>query len=358
MRWIFSFLFSIVLFFSLSCNRIELDYHSVQKSQSILDPLSSLDSEGRRKDILLTRSSQDNFQEAFISSKLDMVFILDTHKTRADFYSKNFLGYDFLSFFNDYDWRLAWTDMSIDIKALKDEKTDNKSKSKCGFFSNLVMTVGGTLTGSSGITGFGLKGLSNCISQIDLRSSNKNKNTYANGSFLPFESNQKYFQLNKTNPYSNAILNKSLTLPNAKDKTYKAPLLRESKSFPLLSLFFSISKNLYTQSNSSFFREDSLVVFVLFSLEDSKLSLSAETLKESLHTAFEPYDRFKLILVTLTDKSHIFCPLYYEDSSKTPKKLTRLVQELEQPILDICSQNLGEELFNEVSKGLSSQELL
>ena len=350
MKWIF-----ILLIFTVSCNRIEMDYYSLQQSKSSLDPILLLDSQGRRKDILPTRSQQAQFKERFISSKLDMVFILDTNKKAESFYSKNFLGSDFLNYFYDYDWRLAWTDMSIDIKSLKGE-TEKESNSDCNFFSNLIMTVGGVFADSVKVTGSGLKGLFNCISRINLKL--KKKNHYANGSFLLFESNQKVYYLNKSNRYRNSILYNSLLVPNPKQKPYKAPLLKETKSFPLLSMIFSLSKNLYTSSKLPFFREDSLVVFVLFSMEDSQISLSAENFKESLESAFGSHDRFKLILVTLKDSSNVFCPLYHKSYSNLPKKLIRFVENLNQPVLDICSQNLGEDIFKEVSKGLSSQKLL
>lgn len=351
MKWIF-----ILLIFTVSCNRIEMDYYSVQESKSSLDPISSLDSQGRRKDVLLTRSHQAQFQERFISSKLDMVFILDTNKKRKSLYSKNLLGGDFLNHFHDYDWRLAWTDMSVDIQSLKGE-AEKKSNSSCNFFSNLIMTVGGVFTDSAKVTSFGLKGLFNCISRINLKS--KKKNNYANGSFQPFESNQKVYYLNKYNKYSGSILDNSLLVPNPKQKTYKAPLLKETQSLPLLSMIFSLSKNLYSPSSLPFFREDSLVVFVLFSLEDSQIPLSAENFKESLEVAFGSHDRFKLILVTLKDSSNVFCPLlYHENSSNPPKKLIQFTEDLNQPVLDICSQSLGEDISKEISKGLSSQKLL
>ena len=354
MKWIF-----ILLIFTVSCNRIEMDYYSLQESKSSLDPIAALDSQGRRKDILLTRSHPTKFQERFISSKLDMVFILDTNKKTESFYSKknsgyDFLGYDFLNYFYDYDWRLAWTDMSVDIESLKGE-TKKESNSDCNFFSNLIMTVGGVFADSVKVTSFGLKGLFNCISHIDLIS--QKKNTYANGSFLPFESNQKTYYLNKSNQYSSSILSNSLLLPNPKQKPYKAPLLKETQSFPFLSMIFSMSKNLYTPNNSSFFRKDSLVVFVLFSLEDGQISLSSENFKESLASAFGSHDRFKLIFVTLKDSSNVFCPLKYKSHS-LPKKLIQFAEGLNQPVLDICSQNLGKNIFKEISKGLSSQKLL
>lgn len=353
MRWTFIF-----LIFSVSCNRIEVDYRSIQKAPSRLDPISNLDSLNRRKDTLPARSSQDEFQERFISSKLDMVFILDTHKTRESFYSRNFLGDNFLNYFYSYNWKLAWTDMSFDIRALQDETEEQRGGSKCSFFSNFMMTLGGVLSSSPGFASFGLRGLFGCVSEVDLRSNKNQNNSYANGSFLPFESDQKIYHLTSANPRGNVVLSSSLKLPNPKNKAYKAPLLRESESYPLLSMIASLSKNLYTQNSAPFFREDSLIVFVLFSIEDRKISISSDTLKESFQSVFGSYDRFKMILVTLTDESQIFCPLNFENSGKTPAKLIKLAKNLDQPVLDICSQDLGGDIFKEISKGLSSQQLL
>jgi len=350
MRWTFIF-----LIFSVSCNRIELDYSSLQKAPSRLDPISNLDSLNRRKDTLPARSSQDEFQERFISSKLEMVFILDTHKTRESFYSRNFLGDNFLNYFYGYDWKLAWTDMSFDIRALQNETEEQRGGSKCSFFSNFMMTLSGTLLGSPGFAAFGLRGLFGCVSEVDLRSKN---NSYTNGSFLPFEGDQKIYHLTSANPHSNVILSSSLKLPNPKNKAYKAPLLKESESYPLLSMISSLSKNLYTQNSTPFFREDSLIVFVLFSIEDKKISIPSDTLKESLQSVLGSDNRFKMILVTLTDESQIFCPLNFENSGKTPAKLIKLTKNLDQPVLDICSQDLGGDIFKEISKGLSSQLIL
>ena len=356
MRWIF-----ILLVFSVfSCHRIEIEYYSVQESQSVLDALASVDAQGRRKDVLLARPSLEQFQERFISSKLDMVFILDTYETRKPVYSKEFLKYDFLNFFYNYDWRLAWTDMSVNVQALQGEteKDQKSNKSKCGFTTKLLMATSGIFFNSSSVAQNGLEGLFDCISNIDLKSNQKQKTSYANGSFLPFESDEKIYYLDKINPHSSVFLYHSLLLPNPTDKAYQAPILKENKSYPLLSMIFSLSKNFYTKSSYRFFREDSLIVFVLFSLTDSKISISPEALQKSLHSTFGSHDRFKLILVTTTDEAHAFCPFKHVMRNSTPKKLIKLVKNMNQPVLDICSDNLGEEIFKEASKGLSSQKIL
>jgi len=342
----------ILSLFWLSCGRIELDYYSIQESSSSLEPVYGVDSEGIRRDVLHTMSHQNNFEDVFTSSELDMVFILDTNKKAESFYSKDFLGYDFLNRFYDYDWKLAWTDMFIDQDALKKEAEQKESSdSSCQFFPKLITTLVGAYSGAPGLTELGLKGIFDCIPDSQSRNQrDEQKNQYANGSFLAFEHNQPTYVLSKRNRHSSGILSKSLLLPNPKEEPYKAPLLRENRSFPLLSMLFSLSKNLYAER---FFREDSLIVFVMFSFSDSAISLSSDSFKQSLKSALGRTDRFKWILVTLTEDS-LLCPLAQDHSSHKMTKLIRFANNLDQPVLNICSQTLGEDIFKEISKGLST----
>ena len=344
--------FFILFAFCLSCSEVELSELEVDDSFQT-SKTSNLNLRSKK---FMTRASLE-FKETYLSSKLDMVFVLDTHTKAKPLYGKDFLGYDFLNYFYNYSWKIAWTDMSMDIQTL--EKETNEKKSRCGFLGNLFLTTTGALRGSDKIASMGMEGLSYCFSNLKKQSKKKN-NAYANGDFLPFEGIHKQFVLSKTTQHSSGILSQSLILPNPKDKAYKAPILKDNPSFPLLSFFSNLSKNLYPQQGTrSFFREDSLVVVVLFSLTDSKLSLDAERLKKSFKQAFEPHGRFKLILVTLTEDSQVFCPLMNNlDSDSTPKNLIQLVKKSGGSVLDICSKQLGAELSHEILKGLDTQKIL
>ena len=347
--------FFFVLLFALSCQPVELDYHSVQVS-SDADFTSDVGFVSR-KDTLLRRSSQPRFQEYFVSHKLDMVFVLDTHEDMKSFYEKDFLGPDFLKNFDQYDWRLAWTDMSINLPALKDKNNQESSSedSNCSFLPSLVMSAGGILANAPRVAEFGLRGLVDCLSGININIWEKEETQYANGLFLPFEASgqQAVYQLTNQVSDKSDILRDSLLLPNPKDKKYKAPILKQNQSFPLLSVFFSLAENLYNRSRFNFFRKDSLIVFVIVSFKDTKLIVSPSVFKDSLTEALGSHQRFKLVLITLTKDSNILCPISYSNKAKAPEKLTKLVKGLNQPVLDICSQDLGERLFNEISKNLS-----
>ena len=344
-----SICFFFILLFALSCQPVEL-YHSVQEDSEFNFPNDvNLNS---TKDVLLSRSYQVHFQEYFVSHKLDMVFVLDTHKDRKSFYEQNFLGPDFLKDFDKYDWKLAWTDMSINLPALKDKNNQENSSenSNCSFFPNLVMAATGIFVNAPRVAVFGLSGLAKCLFSIKINLQEENKQ-YANGFFLPFEtSDQAVYQLTNQVSDKSDILSNSLLLPNPKDKKYKAPILKNSKSFPLLSMFFSLAANLYG-NHSDFFREDSLIVFVLVSFEDTNLDVSPSVFKDSLTEVLGSHQRFKLVLITLTEDSNIFCPIAH--SNDAPEKLINMVKEFNQPVLDICSQSLGKQLFKEISKNLS-----
>jgi len=294
-------------------------------------------------------SSQTHFKEHFVSHKLDMVFVLDTSEDAKVFYKEDRLGSDFLSYFEKYDWKLAWTDMSVDRPAVKKQEEDFESG--CDFISDLFMTATGVFANSPGVASFGFEGLVNCFVNL-FDGFSEDNNEYANGTFLPFEnSKQALYKLTKETPNNSAILHESLLLPNNKKNKYKAPILKETPSFPLLSMTFSLANNLY-KSSSEFFREDSLIVFVLVSFSDTEFPIRSQVFKESVIEALGSDDRFKIVLITLTEESNIFCT--FTHNKEPPKNIVQMMKEMNQPILDICSQNLGQKLFNEIFKNLAS----
>ena len=89
-----------------------------------------------------------------------------------------------------------------------------------------------------------------------------------------------------------------------------------------------------------------------------KITISPEKFTESIKSVFGSQQRFKLILITLTDNSPLFCNVKLQNSSTDSVKLRSLAKSLNYPSLDICSNQLGAELFNEISKNLSSKTLL
>ena len=360
----FFFLYALLL----SCQPIDMEYANVIQSPSLNSDTNEIAKKQTRQSFS-TRSFQKEFKERFLSNKLDLVFILDTSPGMESFYKKNPFGENFLNQFENYDWKLAYTDMSLDIEKISEEESESNTGS-CNILSGLGMTVGGFFLGAGSpvLTTFGIKELSKC--KI-FNKSDSNKTNYANGDFLDFEFQGKILETNnlkqitkKTSDY-NTIFNHTFSLSNnTKKSNFSAPILRKTESYPLLSLFFSIAKTLNLKDSSEnnkeelgFFRKDSLVVYVLVTTQDMKTTFSAEKFIQSIESVFENKDRVKLILITLTDDSPLFCHLKLEKKSTDSEKLRKLAKKLAFPSLDICSKSLDEKIFNEISKNLDSKIL-
>ena len=379
-NFVFKWLYLPSFLFLTVCQPIQ--YSQLNPSQADLLLNSSHEESFQRQAFL--RSSQKEFKEAFLSDKLDLVFVLDTNSYMNSLYQKNLFGADFLNRFQNYDWKFAYTDMSIDMQRLiqqeetkeneKEEKEEEEEEEEesCGFFSGVAMTVFGLAGGHPLLSGFGLDSLVNCFSSLDVETKSETKEkpeeVFTNGSFLPFEYNgvqqlksDGFHQLTQSVENYNVIFDHSLRLGNAKAKgsSYEAPEQRESDPYPFLAMAFSMAKGnshpIKSSSNepgSSFFRKDSLIVYVLITVQDMKVVISPEKFKQSIGSFFGSEERVKLIPITLNPDSSLFCSLNFQKVSNDSSKVRKLANQLGHASLDICSQNLADELFAEISKSL------
>ena len=357
MKTIFLYIF-IVLFSAVACQPIE--YSSLQTSflKAPKDTPSSADSSAKPFAYpVFARSSQKKFKDQFASDKLDLVFVLDTSPAMSSFYAQNRLGPHFLQKLENYDWKFAYTDMSVDMEELV-EQSEDKEEESCDFFAGLFMTGAGLFLG--GGVSFGLSKLYDCASSIEIGSETKE---FSNGNFLPFEYDgtqvkpETFHQLTPAVQKYNTIFDHSLRLENAENSSYSAPIQRDSQAYPFLSMAFSIAKNGVSYSNqtkpaSSFFRKDSSIIYVLITVQDVQIDISSEQFNQSLETFFGSKNRVRLIPVTLGPNSPIFCNLKLQKGITDSPKLRKLSRSLGSNSLDICSQNLAEELFTEISKSL------
>ena len=351
--------------------------------------LSSLDEEGFDYEKFDFQSLGDLSAE-FESDKLDIVFILDTSPKMKGFYQENPVKTDFLSHFKSYDWRFAYTDMSVDPSAFNrdDEgvgfsQVEAEEDSSCGFFSGLLLTVTGVFFSGPELTGLGLGHLSGCGEYVlDVFEGEDPADSFANGVFLPFEKEGEKIEnlpyLTKANKDFIQIFDHSTRLGHLQNGqgSYNAPLEKNTEAYPFLSLLLSLSQKQAqegqaegqedTQDETSedkreagFFREDSAVVYVLLTGEDIKMEVSTEPLKESLKHLFGPENRLKVILATFNENSSLFCrlkPGQAQELSLSPK-LKQLAEDMDWPVLDLCSKKLDEELYSEISASLSPLSL-
>ena len=357
-KWHLSF-----LLFLTACQPVDINFTNLSTSQAgefLKNP----------DDPYYLRQGQKEFPDRFLSDKLDLVFVLDTSPSMKSFYQTNPFGPDFLNRFQKYDWKFAYTDMSVDTQFIKqstqeekdsDKKTEKKS---CGFLQSLIVTTLGVAFDKTITLGWGLRGLVNCVSSLDFKINFGGKKTFANGGFLPLEHNGNKMELNQLTQSienHNSIFDHSLRLGNEKKGwlSYEAPEQRKTDPYPFLAMILSIAQGYSTspgdsqnQQTSSFFRKDSSIVYVLFTTQDMKVEIPLEMLKQELKPFLGSDKRIKLIPITWEPKSSPFCSLNHPKASGDSSKLRSLAKQLGHESLNICSSDLADQLFNEISKSL------
>ncbi len=321
---------------------------------------------------------QKTFPDKFLSEKLDLVFVLDTHPDMESFYQTNLFGSDFLSRFQNYDGRYAYTDMSVEEGMIqkitltkKSEPAEEEEEEKsCSFLYSLFSIPWGIVTSPFGHGAFysGVTGLRDCASLLNFSSGEKEKEqkAFANGAFLPFENNGAKLESPLTPAvlsYS-SIFDQSLRLGTA-DGGFEAPVLKKSDSYPFVAMLLSLgngfhsSANSQNQQKSAFFREDSLLVYVLVTTQDMKFDVPPKRLKRQLGPDLAK--RMRIIPITLdpdSESSSHSSPvcgrgLFQNPEDQSPK-LRSLAQYFKQKPLNICSAHLADKLFREISKSLHS----
>lgn len=326
----------------------------------------------------LSRPHKDKFEEVFLSDKLDLVFVLDTSPGMENFYQKNVFGADFLSLFQNYDWRMAYTDMSVDTRMFAEDDKDSEEESEeeeeeesCGFLSGVFMAASGFFISQPFVVGMGLHKLSGCFSSSGKEEQKEEIPVFTNGSFLPFEYNGEKLEsrgfsyLNQSVPSYNSIFDHSFRRGTAESRSnsFESPVLRKSPAYPFMSMVFSMAKgNLsptasHDSSNVSFFRKDSLIVYVLITVQDMKATISTELFKKNISSFFGSAERVKVIPITLSENS-LFCNINFQANNSDSLKIKKLAVEMGSTPLDICSKNLPEELFKQISQSLYSKDFL
>ena len=320
-----------------------------------------------------SRSGEKEFKETFVSDKLDLVFVLDTKPEMAPFYQTELFGTTFLDRFQKYDWRLAYTDMSVDITIFAQSQEEEKhqkavKKDSCSFFSGLIMTTGGFMTGQPLISSFGINNLFNCAGRALSSNKKKKKPIFTNGSFLPFEHKGKkwdqgksLFLTSSTPNYKEIFHHTMKPGSGGKKAAYDPPIQKDLKAYPFLSMILSMAKEGGIQNpqqsskEKSFFRKDSVIKYVLITSSDFQTKIEPEYFKDSVKSFFGSEKRLQIIPVTVKSDAALVCQMKFKQTPLPDKssKMEDFVKEINSSsVLNICSQNLAEELFKEISKSL------
>ena len=366
-----------------------MGYHSLTTGQST--GILSTAKNYPRAQGLPSRVGEESFVNPFTSTQLDLVFVLDTSPNMESFYTENLFGVNFLDRFQDYDWKFAYTDMSVSIDKRNPHKKQTVEDNSC---SNAAWSVGGIGTLLALIPIGGIAGPMLMASGISMGAkcgSKKEKideNNLANGVFRPFEYKGKEFkskgihQLTKNVKNYNQIFDHSLRNGNKKNHSgdcffqrecdrysfsgkvsYDAPRTIYNIAYPLLSTLISLERgnqSIVVEGNmESFFRKDSVIVYVLVTVHDidDSIDLKVDKFRNSIKKALGHENRMKLIPVTLSSESNYICNVSVDDFT-APSKLKRFAKQLGNTPIDICSQNLADELFLEIEKSLYKKNIL
>lgn len=319
---LFCLLFSICLF---ACHPMEFD--------SSKGKLSSEEEEAK-----------DKFQEDFVSSELDMVFVFDARKGMRRFYERNMFGEDFPENLNPYNWQMFYTNTSVDKKLLEG-MLQNGGREGCGFggfaYGTAITATG--LFASPAAFPFGLYALSSCLPSFSFR-----RSASVNGELLPFELNGKKVSHRLVRGDANYRETFHQTVTTSRkwwfSRSYDAPLKQGSKtSFPVSAVLLSLSKNWED------FQSDSHIIYFVVTSGDSSLQdISAENIKKDFARSYdERVGRLHFIPIAIQEDDDL-CQLQMKELGvKEPQpgsQLAELAEDMGDRSFSLCSRNLGQEL--------------
>lgn len=356
----------------MKCFLISLGFFCVSCAppggQGFLDTFEPIEEE-TSKEILFyedNRDGSENFVETFRSDKLDLVFVVDSQSGMEKVFVKRIFGDDFLKRFSDYDWRLAYTNAGVNSSLFEDKNT-KKRKSNCnpGFGTfNAVLGLG---TSSALFAYHAIDNFKGCFKR-------NQKMKGASGQNLKFKHQGKILDKNilqkSDSNYQEIFDNTFQDIPVKKswshaqkgkgafgklskskyffgDKSTK----QEGDSFPGYSLLLSVFDH-----NTEFIRSDSQVVYVVITTQDSKISVTAEGLRDSFEKEYENGDRFRIISIVLKEKNSQACETSLRQfeipNIISARSLIGISEDMDATVIDICSQSIDEQLFHGIQKYL------
>ena len=289
-----------------------------------------LESEGLSQGFKVSNRGENSStpdKEFKLRSKLDIVFVLDTQEVMSEFYEEHLIGEDFLFKINKYDWRMAYTNTAVSPRIIEFQKDlpqmsldDSKACGVVGWLFNAGITALGI--------GFLFGGEESLITKIPLFQGTleyfketarctkeavkevlEDPKFYGNGQLQAFEmggKRQDHLWISRSVEGYEKMYQDSFKW-SSQDVEFDAPVKSDDKPYPYRSMLLSLdhgaqgSGDLISPSGEiikqKFFREDSLVVYVVVTLGDSDEGKTATPLKRTVTSYFKQEDRFVFIPV-------------------------------------------------------------
>ena len=311
----------------------------MSQEQGFLTSFEVVEHKSSEKDFIYynNREGSESFVERFSSNKLDLIFIVDFQKGMDKFFKQKIFEENFLKAFEKYDWRLAYTNTGMNPVLF--ERKKQSEKSSCHLGQGLISTGLGLTAGGHPI--FLYEGLSSVFGCFKT----KKEIQGANGVDLKFEHKGKVLNipyLTKDHEEYQSIFNDTLQKQN-KMKARSSPQFQSGESYPGYSLLLS----LFSNTKKEWLREDSQVVYVIITPQDSKEEIESSKVKNQFEISYGKKERLHIISAVVTSRFES-CETYLKSlgvSSIQPgKNLMRLSKGTNADIIDICSQDFSEEL--------------
>ena len=273
-------------------------------------------------------------------SKLDIVLVLDVSEKMKPFYEENhLLGENFLARIENHDWRLAYTNTTVNPQLFQMSeipKLESGEPDPCSLLDMGITVVGaglavffpkfllaspalfGTAADSTiNTAGCGLSKLSG------EKEEEEPEPIYANGQFQSFELSGLKKSHTWLNPgvenYEKMFLDSFEW--SSLSPTFDAPVSKEDKAFPMGATLLSLDHGFQRNggmvlsngevTEDKFFREDSLVVYVLVTMADSRPEITADSFKKTIQSYFKDENRFEFLPV-------VFYPLEGDGGGGNP----------------------------------------
>lgn len=296
---------------------------------------------------------KEPIEDTFVSNKLDLVFVFDVQPGMDKFYETPLLNEEFLDGLDGYNVKMAYTNTAVDKKLLEEKFTNDRECDAANVVRGTGLTVAGIFVHPIFLP-FGLDSASPCFSvAMDVFKKSYPK---VNGEFLPFELNGEELspQLLPEDENYRTVFQHTITKNTAGlFDAYDAPQSQNEESYPLAAMLLSLARG------SSFFEEDSQVVFLLFSPQDTSQTVSAQIIRQNFAKVYKNGNRFHVIPIVI-DEGDSLCNLKMKELGvKSPQpgsRLSQIASDMGMQSFSLCSLNLSQELSLEIRTLLTSEE--
>ena len=307
--------------------------------------------------------SEYNLPEHFKSDKLDMIIVADTRDGMEQILQKNFNA-SFLHRFEPYDWKLAYTNTSVNKEFMEDAKKPEETTEEdatCGIggwlyqFLKVAMGLYGVMPE---IFANGVYGVGSCtVSTLDAVGDTvgsafqgyRKPEKSVNGRFLLFERSGHEMEnyLAQEQEGYEEIISDTFKTGTGEYNQFDAPQIQEGSSDPLAAALLSIL------SEKDFFRKGSQAFFIVVTPEDTKEVVSFSDIHKLFQQVHGKENSIQIIPVALTKNSKGRCGKELEsagiDSPEEAVNLKKSISREIQPV-DICDPDIADQLVRQMKR--------